>query len=77
MSHFNLPWWDRLFGTYRDQPQSGHLGMTIGLPGIRDPRDCVRLWGLLKLPFVANQPSLNEIHPPEVRPDSPTDHHPR
>ena len=21
---FNLPWWDRLFGTYRDQPEAGH-----------------------------------------------------
>ena len=21
---FNLPWWDRLFGTYRDQPRAGH-----------------------------------------------------
>ena len=20
---FNLPWWDRLFGTYRDQPAAG------------------------------------------------------
>ena len=29
---FNLPWWDRLFGTYRAEPEAGHLGMTIGLP---------------------------------------------
>jgi len=28
---FNLPWWDRLFGTYRDQPAAGHDGMTIGI----------------------------------------------
>ena len=21
---FNVPWWDRLFGTYRAQPQAGH-----------------------------------------------------
>ena len=21
---FNLPWWDRLFGTYREQPRAGH-----------------------------------------------------
>ena len=25
---FNLPWWDRLFGTYRAQPAAGHEGMT-------------------------------------------------
>jgi sterol desaturase/sphingolipid hydroxylase (fatty acid hydroxylase superfamily) len=38
---FNLPWWDRLFRTYRDQPAAGHDGMTIGLPSFRDPRE---LW---------------------------------
>ena len=36
---FNLPWWDRLFGTYRDQPAAGHTGMTIGLAAFRKPRD--------------------------------------
>lgn len=34
---FNIPWWDRLFGTYIDQPASGHLTMQIGLPVFRDP----------------------------------------
>lgn len=38
---FNMPWWDRLFGTYRAQPEAGHTGMTIGLPIFRDPRE---LW---------------------------------
>jgi sterol desaturase/sphingolipid hydroxylase (fatty acid hydroxylase superfamily) len=28
---FNLPWWDRLFGTYREQPAAGHEAMTIGI----------------------------------------------
>jgi hypothetical protein len=28
---FNLPWWDRLFGTYREQPRAGHQGMTLGI----------------------------------------------
>ena len=28
---FNLPWWDRLFGTYIAQPELGHNDMTIGL----------------------------------------------
>lgn len=48
---FNLPWWDRLFGTYRDQPRSGHEGMTIGIRGFRDPRQVDRLPGMLILPF--------------------------
>jgi sterol desaturase/sphingolipid hydroxylase (fatty acid hydroxylase superfamily) len=34
---FNLPWWDRLCGTYRPQPEGGHGGMTIGLKEFRDP----------------------------------------
>jgi sterol desaturase/sphingolipid hydroxylase (fatty acid hydroxylase superfamily) len=36
---FNVPWWDRLFGTYRAQPAAGHDRMTIGLEGFRDARD--------------------------------------
>jgi len=38
---FNLPWWDRLLGTYRDQPAAGHKGMTIGIEQFRDGRE---LW---------------------------------
>ena len=38
---FNLPWWDRLMGTYRAQPRAGHEGMTIGLERFRSLRD---LW---------------------------------
>ncbi len=38
---FNLPWWDRLFGTYTAQPRDGHEGMTIGLGEFRTRRD---LW---------------------------------
>ena len=34
---FNLPWWDRLLGTYLDQPAEGHEGMTIGLSNFREP----------------------------------------
>jgi len=48
---FNLPWWDRLFGTYRDQPRAGHVGMTIGIHGYSQPRDVTWLPGLLALPF--------------------------
>jgi sterol desaturase/sphingolipid hydroxylase (fatty acid hydroxylase superfamily) len=39
---FNLPWWDRLFGTYRDQPRAGHEGMTIGIEQFRTRRDLRR-----------------------------------
>jgi sterol desaturase/sphingolipid hydroxylase (fatty acid hydroxylase superfamily) len=50
---FNLPWWDRLFGTYRAQPRDGHEGMTIGIPGFRDPRRSSTYTGILAIPFVA------------------------
>ena len=48
---FNLPLWDRLFGTYRAQPHAGHAGMTIGIEDFRDPRDCATLPGMLAIPF--------------------------
>jgi len=38
---FNIPWWDRLCGTYRAQPEKGHEGMTIGIEQFREPRE---LW---------------------------------
>jgi sterol desaturase/sphingolipid hydroxylase (fatty acid hydroxylase superfamily) len=47
---FNLPWWDRLFGTYRVQPVDGHEGMTIGLDSFRDPAE-LRLDRMLVQPF--------------------------
>lgn len=49
---FNLPWWDRLFGTYQDQPDAGHETMTIGIREFRDPRQVGRLPGMLALPFI-------------------------
>ena len=48
---FNLPWWDRLFGTYRAQPEQGHEGMTIGLTQFRDPKRLTLPW-MLALPFI-------------------------
>ncbi len=47
---FNFPWWDRLCGSYRSQPQAGHDAMTIGLP----PYQAVTrqdLWWMLVLPL--------------------------
>ena len=38
---FNLPWWDRLLGTYLAQPRDGHEGMAIGIEQFRTRRD---LW---------------------------------
>jgi len=49
---FNLPWWDRLFGTYRAQPRAGHEQMTIGIRTFQDNMHCTWLWGLLWSPFI-------------------------
>lgn len=49
---FNLPWWDRLCGTYRDQPRAGHEGMTIGIRTFRDVAQCDSLPRMLLMPFV-------------------------
>ncbi|MHB8668006.1 MAG: sterol desaturase family protein [Burkholderiales bacterium] len=49
---FNLPWWDRLFGTYKAQPDAGHEGMTIGIRDYRAPRIATDLPGMLILPFL-------------------------
>jgi sterol desaturase/sphingolipid hydroxylase (fatty acid hydroxylase superfamily) len=47
---FNLPWWDRLLGTYRPAPAAGHERMTIGLEQFRDPGE-LRLDRMLLQPF--------------------------
>jgi len=49
---FSLTWWDRLLGTYRDQPRAGHQGMTIGIHKYRDPKKVDQLPGMLALPFI-------------------------
>lgn len=49
---FNLPWWDRLFGTYRMQPRKGHELMEIGVHTLTDPKRITALHGMLILPFV-------------------------
>jgi len=47
---FNFPWWDRLFGTYRPEPEGGHKGMTVGLDQFRDAQE-LRLDRMLVQPF--------------------------
>jgi sterol desaturase/sphingolipid hydroxylase (fatty acid hydroxylase superfamily) len=50
---FNLACWDRLFGTYRDAPEAGHEGMSIGIPEHRSTHD-LRLVRMLLQPFKSN-----------------------
>lgn len=58
---FNLPWWDRLFATYRAQPRDGHVHMSIGLREFRN-QDELGLKQLLALPF--GGASIGKRHEP-------------
>lgn len=56
---FNFPWWDRLFGSYRDQPRGGHINMEIGIRGFQGAEDQM-LHRLILHPFLTpreNSPS--------------------
>jgi sterol desaturase/sphingolipid hydroxylase (fatty acid hydroxylase superfamily) len=59
---FNLPWWDRLFGTYRAQPKLGHKNMVIGLSYPRSEKQCQSLLGMLLTPLYNAKDSLNNSH---------------
>lgn len=48
---FSLSLWDRLFGTYRAQPDDGHENMVIGIDTFRDSKQCIPLYRLLLMPF--------------------------
>lgn len=47
---FNLPWWDRLFGTYRADPRFAHDAMMVGVDAFRSSAN-LRLDQLLLQPF--------------------------
>ena len=51
---FNLPWWDRIFSSYRDQPSAGHDAMTIGLANYRDLKYLSLHW-MLAIPFLKKE----------------------
>lgn len=51
---FNIPWWDRLFGTYRSQPRDQHEAMQLGISAYPLTGQTVPIWAMLKLPFLSN-----------------------
>lgn len=60
---FNLSVWDRLFGTYNDQPEAGHDRMRIGLDDYDGPRTASLGWALA-LPFRRAGYRLGRTSPP-------------
>ena len=63
---FNLPWWDRLLGTYLAQPRDGHEGMTIGIEQFRTKAD-LRLDRMLVQPLIgpASGYPINRVGGPD------------
>ena len=64
---FKVPWWDRAFGTYREQPHLGHEAMTVGVDAFRSAAE-LRLDRLLIQPF-SNTPGqypINRRQPAEL-----------
>ncbi len=51
---FNLPWWDRIFGTYRAQPSLGHEKMDIGVKDYPSVYE-TGLMPLLVIPFMKDK----------------------
>lgn len=68
---FNLSWWDRLFGTYRQEPGAGHDSMILGVDAFRTERD-LRLDRLLIQPLL-DTPGGYAIN---RRPDAAAKHQP-
>src|SRR6185437_10946435 len=65
---FNLPWWDRLFGTYRAAPAAGDDGVVIGLPDFREPAERT-LRRLLTQPFRRGAASMQAAEGPDQQQD--------
>ncbi|BCS34019.1 hypothetical protein TBR22_A32480 [Luteitalea sp. TBR-22] len=57
---FNVPWWDRLFGTYRAQPRQSHETMTLGVGQFGEAAE-QRIDRLLTQPFRSGGNSKFEI----------------
>ncbi len=66
---FNLSCWDRMFGTYRDQPRKGHIGMTIGIHQFRSIQQTSWISGMLTIPFKGKTSGhiINNTHSNELK----------
>jgi sterol desaturase/sphingolipid hydroxylase (fatty acid hydroxylase superfamily) len=64
---FNLPWWDRALGTYRDQPAAGHEAMVIGVDAFRTEAD-LRIDRLLTQPWHESPGGYSINRRPEATP---------
>jgi len=52
-------WWDRLFGTYIDQPAAGHANISFGLAEFSERKHLTLPW-MLAQPFIAEKDPVAE-----------------
>jgi len=57
---FSLTWWDRMLGTYRQEPAAGRRGLRVGLPELAEPRVQGLGW-LLALPWLRPRPGAEDV----------------
>lgn len=57
---FNIPLWDRIFGTYRRDPVDEHQSLRLGLPSREFEAHSVSLWDMLRMPFVKSPQSKRQ-----------------
>lgn len=48
---FNIPWWDRMFHTYKAQPREPHEKMQLGVPEFPDSQQTISILSMLLIPF--------------------------
>lgn len=49
---FNIPWWDRIFRTYKAQPREPHEHMQLGIPELPQTEQTVPILSMLRIPFL-------------------------
>ena len=49
---FSISWWDRLLGTYRDQPRKDHQTMDIGIKQFETAKQTAWIHSMLIMPFI-------------------------
>ncbi|MBL8872894.1 MAG: sterol desaturase family protein [Planctomycetaceae bacterium] len=48
---FNIPWWDRIFHTYKAQPREPQEKMQLGVPEFPDGQQTISILSMLLIPF--------------------------
>ena len=58
-------WWDRLFGTYVDQPAAGHDGIVFGVTELSERKHLTLPW-MLAQPFLRVEAPVRRDDEPEL-----------